>query len=100
MADDTKSGSRSIWKGAFSFGLVHAPVSLHTATDEQEVDFDWLDKPTMDPVGYKRVNKRTGKEIEATSTWSYRTTRSRPPIPSARTKEPPCPTLSGRKIHS
>lgn len=58
-----KPSSRSLWKGAISFGLVHVPVSLHTATDEQEIDFDWLDKRTMDPVGYKRVNKRTGKEV-------------------------------------
>jgi len=57
------SGPRAIWKGAISFGLVHVPVSLHTATQEQEVDFDWLDQRSMDPVGYKRVNKRTGKEI-------------------------------------
>jgi len=54
---------RAIWKGAISFGLVHVPVSLHSATQEQEVDFDWLDKRSMDPVGYKRINKRTGKEI-------------------------------------
>ncbi|MGM9480251.1 Ku protein [Roseateles sp. NT4] len=59
-----KSSARSIWKGAISFGLVHVPVSLHSATDEQEIDFDWLDKRTMDPVGYKRINKRTGKEID------------------------------------
>ena len=59
-----KSSARSIWKGAISFGLVHVPVSLHSATEEQEVDFDWLDKRTMDPVGYKGINKRTGKEIE------------------------------------
>ena len=59
-----KPSSRSIWKGAISFGLVHVPVSLHTATDEQEIDFDWLDKRTMDRVGYKRINKRTGKEID------------------------------------
>ena len=58
-----KSATRSIWKGAISFGLVHVPVSLHSATQEQEVDFDWLDKRTMDAVGYKRINKRTGKEI-------------------------------------
>jgi DNA end-binding protein Ku len=64
MSDKTRSSSRSIWKGAISFGLVHVPVSLHSATDEQEVDFDWLDKRTMDPVGYKRINKRTGKEID------------------------------------
>lgn len=55
--------SRTLWKGAISFGLVHIPVGLHTATTEQGVDFDWLDKRSMDPVGYKRVNKKTGKEI-------------------------------------
>ena len=55
--------TRVLWKGAISFGLVHIPVGLHTATSQQGIDFDWLDKRTMDPVGYKRVNKRTGKEI-------------------------------------
>ncbi len=56
-------GSRTLWKGAITFGLVHIPVGLHTASTEQGVDFDWLDKRSMDRVGYKRVNKRTGKEI-------------------------------------
>jgi DNA end-binding protein Ku len=65
MADHASrsAGPRAIWKGAISFGLVHVPVALHSATQEQEVDFDWLDKRSMDPVGYKRINKRTGKEI-------------------------------------
>jgi len=58
------TGSRTLWKGAITFGLVHIPVGLHTAATEQGVDFDWLDKRTMDPVGYKRINKRTGKEID------------------------------------
>lgn len=56
--------SRTLWKGAISFGLVHIPVALHTAASEEGIDFDWLDKRTMDPVGYKRVNKRTGREID------------------------------------
>lgn len=56
--------SRTIWKGAISFGLVNIPVGLHTATVDSGVDFDWLDKRTMDPVGYKRINKRTGREID------------------------------------
>ncbi|HSC64442.1 MAG TPA: Ku protein [Caldimonas sp.] len=56
--------SRVIWKGAISFGLVHVPVALYPASQEIGIDFDWLDKRTMDPVGYKRVNKRTGKEID------------------------------------
>ncbi|GAA0266403.1 MULTISPECIES: Ku protein [Pseudomonas] len=54
---------RAIWKGAISFGLVHIPVSLVSATSHQGVDFDWLDKRSMDPVGYKRINKTTGKEV-------------------------------------
>jgi len=54
---------RVIWKGAISFGLVHVPVALYPASEEIGIDFDWLDKRTMDPVGYKRVNKRTGKEV-------------------------------------
>jgi len=55
---------RVIWKGAISFGLVHVPVALYPASTESGIDFDWLDRRTMDPVGYKRVNKRTGKEID------------------------------------
>ncbi|MET0349149.1 MAG: Ku protein, partial [Rhizobacter sp.] len=57
---------RVIWKGAISFGLVHVPVALYPASTESGIDFDWLDKRSMDPVGYKRVNKRTGKEIDKT----------------------------------
>lgn len=54
---------RAIWKGAISFGLVHIPVALLSATSTQGVDFDWLDKRSMEAVGYKRVNKATGKEV-------------------------------------
>jgi DNA end-binding protein Ku len=54
---------RAIWKGAISFGLVHVPVALYPATSESGIDFDWLDKRSMDPVGYKRINKRTGREV-------------------------------------
>ncbi|MFJ3487387.1 Ku protein [Pseudomonas sp. NPDC090202] len=55
--------ARAIWKGAISFGLVHIPVALVSATSREGVDFDWLDKRSMDPVGYKRINKATGKEV-------------------------------------
>jgi DNA end-binding protein Ku len=56
---------RVIWKGAISFGLVHVPVALYPASQDVGIDFDWLDKRSMDPVGYQRVNKRTGKEIQS-----------------------------------
>ncbi|HEY9281205.1 MAG TPA: Ku protein [Eoetvoesiella sp.] len=58
------SSKRALWKGAISFGLVHIPIALHSATTEQGLDFDWLDKRSMDPVGYKRINKATGKDID------------------------------------
>ena len=56
---------RAIWNGAISFGLVNVPVALYPASQETGIDFDWLDKRSMDPVGYKRINKRTGKEIKS-----------------------------------
>ena len=55
---------RVIWKGAIAFGLVHVPVALYSATQEASLDFDWLDQRSMDPVGYQRINKVTGKVIE------------------------------------
>ena len=66
MATATRDSSRTraLWKGAISFGLVHIPVALHSATRDSGIDFDWLDKRSMDPVGYKRVNKKSGKEVD------------------------------------
>jgi DNA end-binding protein Ku len=67
MADTkgmAKTSTRSLWKGAITFGLVHIPIGLYSATEESEVNFDWLDRRTMDPVGYKRINKRTGRDID------------------------------------
>ncbi|KVZ47389.1 Ku protein [Burkholderia ubonensis] len=55
--------ARMIWKGAISFGLVHVPVQLYPATRTVKPSFRLLDKRSMDPVGYRQVNKRTGKEV-------------------------------------
>jgi DNA end-binding protein Ku len=52
-----------IWKGAISFGLVHVPVQLYPATQTERVGFNLLDRRSIDPIGYKQVNKRTGKEV-------------------------------------
>jgi len=52
-----------IWKGAISFGLVHVPVQLFPATRTVKPSFRLLDKRSMDPVGYRQINKRTGKEV-------------------------------------
>ncbi|AOJ07877.1 Ku protein [Burkholderia mayonis] len=55
--------ARMIWKGAISFGLVHVPVQLYPATRTVKPSFRLLDKRSLDPIGYRQINKRTGKEV-------------------------------------
>ena len=56
--------ARGLWKGAISFGLVNVPVELFSAQKRsEELDLTMLDKRDMAPVGYKRVNKATGKDV-------------------------------------
>jgi DNA end-binding protein Ku len=55
------TSSRTLWKGAISFGLVHIPVTLHSATAESRMKFNLLDKATMTRVGNQQVNKATGE---------------------------------------
>ncbi|SDS96534.1 Ku protein [Jiangella sp. DSM 45060] len=56
--------ARSIWSGFLSFGLVSIPVRLYSATQEHEVDFHQFERGTADRIRYKRVNERTGDEVE------------------------------------
>src|SRR5688572_9790485 len=55
---------RAIWTGAISFGLVYIPVQLHSASTTSSLDLDLLDKRDFSPVGYQRINKRTGKVVQ------------------------------------
>jgi DNA end-binding protein Ku len=52
-----------IWKGHISFGLVNIPVALQPAEARDELDFTLLDERDLSPIGYRKVNKRTGKEV-------------------------------------
>src|SRR5574341_1426496 len=54
---------RGIWKGFISFGLVNIPVVLHPAEKPNELDLDLLDKRDFGHIGYKKINKKTGKEV-------------------------------------
>jgi len=58
------SSTRTLWKGAISFGLVHIPVTLHTATAEHRMKFQLLDRKTMSAVGNMQVNKTTGDAMQ------------------------------------
>lgn len=54
---------RALWKGAISFGLVHIPVELFSAEKRHELDLTMLDRNDFSPIGYKRISKKTGKEV-------------------------------------
>jgi len=56
--------ARVVWKGAIVFGLVHIPVDLYPGAKDNDLDFDWIDKRDNAPVGYQRINKKTGKPVE------------------------------------
>lgn len=58
--------SSAIWNGHISFGLVEIPVTLTKAEETREqLRFSLVDRRDHAPVGYLRVNKRTGEEVPA-----------------------------------
>ena len=58
---------RSIWNGAIGFGLVNIPIKLYSASESSSLDFDMLDKRDLSNIKFKRVNEKSGKEVE----WEY-----------------------------
>jgi DNA end-binding protein Ku len=55
---------RSLWHGAISFGLIYVPVDLYSASKEGTLALHLLDSRDFAPVGYQRINKTTGKEVD------------------------------------
>ena len=55
---------RSLWSGTISFGLVSVPVRMFTATMSKELKFHYLDRRDMSPIGYDKINKKTGKHVD------------------------------------
>jgi DNA end-binding protein Ku len=55
---------RTIWKGALSFGLVNIPVGLYPATSDKSIHFNQFEEGTSDRIRYKKVNERTGDEVQ------------------------------------
>jgi len=50
---------RAFWKGSISFGSVSIPVALVSAESPDELSFHQLDRRDLNPIGYKRVNKKS-----------------------------------------
>lgn len=55
---------RSLWRGAISFGLIYVPVELYAASKDGSLSLHRLDSRDFAPVGYQRINKNTGKEVD------------------------------------
>ena len=52
-------------RGAISFGMVHIPVGLYTATQDNDIHFNQLCKEDGSRVKYKKVCANCGKEVTA-----------------------------------
>jgi DNA end-binding protein Ku len=57
------ASTRTTWKGAISFGLVHIPIELRSATLETRQSFKWIDPKSKSAVGNKQVSKATGEDV-------------------------------------
>ena len=55
---------KAIWTGTIGFGLVNIPVKLFSATQASELNLDMLDKKDLSNIRFKRVNEKTGKEVD------------------------------------
>jgi DNA end-binding protein Ku len=55
---------RTLWRGAISFGLIYVPVEVLSASKDGSLALHFLDSRDFSPVGYQRINKSTGKEVD------------------------------------
>jgi DNA end-binding protein Ku len=60
----TAGMARAIWSGSLSFGLVNVPVGLFSATHDKTIHFNQFEAGTSDRIRYKKVNERTGREVD------------------------------------
>jgi DNA end-binding protein Ku len=59
--------ARTIWKGSLSFGLVNVPIGVYPATQDKSIHFNQFERGTSDRIRYKKVNERTGEEVESSN---------------------------------
>ncbi|MGH3788480.1 MAG: Ku protein [Pseudonocardiaceae bacterium] len=56
--------ARPIWSGSINFGLVSIPVGLFSATEDHTIHFHQFQRGTADRIRYRRINERTGDEVD------------------------------------
>ncbi len=53
----------TVWKGAISFGLVHVPVKMFTATEDKDVHLRMIHKECGTPISNVRTCQHCEKEV-------------------------------------
>ncbi|MWV44535.1 Ku protein [Paenibacillus sp. HJL G12] len=54
----------TVWKGAISFGLVHVPVKMFSATEDKDISMRYVHKECGSPLSYVRKCPVCEKEVE------------------------------------
>ncbi|WP_128658975.1 non-homologous end joining protein Ku [Paenibacillus sp. 598K] len=54
----------TVWKGAISFGLVHVPVKMFSATEDKDISMRLIHKRCGSPIAYVRQCKTCEVDVE------------------------------------
>jgi DNA end-binding protein Ku len=54
----------TVWKGAISFGLVHVPVKMFTATEDKDIRFRTIHKACGTPISQTRRCAHCNQDVE------------------------------------
>ncbi|MDQ1910641.1 Ku protein [Paenibacillus sp. GD4] len=54
----------TVWKGAISFGLVHVPVKMFTATEDKDIPMRMIHKECNTPLNFVRKCLHCEREVE------------------------------------
>ncbi|HWO54416.1 Ku protein [Paenibacillus sp. FSL M7-1455] len=54
----------TVWKGAISFGLVHVPVKMFSATEDKDISMRYVHKECGSPLSYVRKCPVCEKEVQ------------------------------------
>ncbi|MDF2669053.1 MAG: repair protein [Paenibacillus sp.] len=54
----------TVWKGAISFGLVHVPVKMFSATEDKDISMKYIHKTCGTPLNYVRTCQHCEEKVE------------------------------------
>ena len=54
----------TVWKGAISFGLVHVPVKMFSATEDKDISMRYIHKECVTPLNFVRKCLTCDREVQ------------------------------------